>query len=248
MPKGGTLTIETRNIQVDDRTAKINPEISPGAYAVFSIKDTGHGMDRETMARIFEPFFTTKEVGKGTGLGLATVYGIVMQSGGHIQVDSEPGHGTTFSIYLPRAQEEPSPPKKAAPAEITTLSLSAGTKTILLVEDSDIVRELTRNVLDISGYAILEASSPEDAIRLCESHGGEIHLLLTDVVMPGMSGRDLSDRLKRVRPGMKVLYMSGYTEEAIVEHGILDAGLHFIPKPFSPASMAQKILEVLNSD
>ena len=118
----------------------------------------------------------------------------------------------------------------------------------MLVEDSDIVRELTRNVLDISGYAILEASSPEDAIRLCESHGGEIHLLLTDVVMPGMSGRDLSDRLKRVRPGMKVLYMSGYTEEAIVEHGILDSGLHFIPKPFSPASMAQKILEVLNSD
>ena len=248
MPKGGTLTIETRNIQIDDLAAKINPEISPGAYAVFSIKDTGHGMDRETMARIFEPFFTTKEVGKGTGLGLATVYGIVMQSGGHIQVDSEPGHGTTFSIYLPRAQEAPSPPKKAAPAEMNTLSISADTKTILLVEDSDVVRELTRNVLDINGYAILEASSPEDAIRLCESHGGEIHLLLTDVVMPGMSGRDLSNRLQRVRPGMKVLYMSGYTDEAIVEHGILDAGIHFIPKPFSPASMAQKILEVLNSD
>jgi len=248
MPKGGTLTIETRNIQIDDRTAKINPEISPGEYAVFSIKDTGHGMDRETMARIFEPFFTTKEVGKGTGLGLATVYGIVMQSGGHIRVDSEPGHGTTFSIYLPRAREEPSPPKKAAPAEMNTISLSPDTKTILLVEDSDIVRELTRNVLDITGYAILEASSPEDAIRLCESHGGKIHLLLTDVVMPGMSGRDLSDRLQRVRPDMKVLYMSGYTDEAIVENGILDAGLHFIPKPFSPASMAQKILEVLNSD
>jgi len=248
MPKGGTLTIETRNIQIEDMTANINPEIGPGAYAVFSIKDTGHGMDRETMARVFEPFFTTKEVGKGTGLGLATVYGIVMQSGGHIQVDSEPGHGTMFSIYLPRAQETPSPPKKAAPAEINAISLSADTKTILLVEDSDIVRELTRNILDIYGYAILEASSPEDAIRLCESHGGEIHLLLTDVVMPGMSGRELSDRLQPVRPSMKVLYMSGYTGEAIVEHGILDAGIHFIPKPFSPESMAQKILEVLNSD
>lgn len=248
MPKGGTLTIETRNIQIDDRTAKINPEISPGAYAVFSIKDTGHGMDRETMARIFEPFFTTKEVGKGTGLGLATVYGIVMQSGGHIQVDSEPGHGTTFSIYLPRAQEEPSPPKKAAPAEMNTISLSADTKTILLVEDSDTVRELTRNILELTGYDVLEAGSPKDAIRLCENHGGEIHLLLTDVVMPGMSGRDLSDRMRPVRPGMKVLYMSGYTDEAIVDHGILNAGIHFIPKPFSPASLAQKILEVLNSD
>jgi two-component system, cell cycle sensor histidine kinase and response regulator CckA len=246
MPKGGTLTIETRNIQIDDMAAKISPDIGPGAYAVLSIKDTGHGMDRETMARIFEPFFTTKGVGKGTGLGLATVYGIVAQSGGHIHVDSEPGHGTTFSIYLPRAQEAPSAPKEAAPAEMNTVP--AGTKTILLVEDSDIVRKLTHDILEINGYAVLEASSPEDAIRLCESHEGEIHLLLTDVVMPGMSGRDLSGRLQPVRPGMKVLYMSGYTNDAIVVHGILNDGIHFIQKPFSPASMAQKILEVLNSD
>jgi PAS domain S-box-containing protein len=246
MPKGGTLTIETRNIRIDDRTAKINPEISPGAYAVFSIKDTGHGMDRETMARIFEPFFTTKEVGKGTGLGLATVYGIVMQSGGQIHVDSEPGHGTTFTIYLPRMREAASPPKEAAPAgRIASPSFS---RTVLLVEDSDTVRELTRNILEITGYDVLEAVSPEDAIRLCESHEGEIHLLLTDVVMPGMSGRDLSDWVRPVRPGMKVLYMSGYTDEAIVDQGILNAGIHFIPKPFSPASLTQKILEVLNSD
>jgi two-component system, cell cycle sensor histidine kinase and response regulator CckA len=246
MPKGGTLTIETRNIRIDDRTARITPEISPGAYAVFSIKDTGHGMDRKTMARIFEPFFTTKEVGKGTGLGLATVYGIVMQSGGQIHVDSEPGHGTTFTIYLPRVREAASPPKEAAPAgRIASPSFS---RTVLLVEDSDTVRELTRNILEITGYDVLEAVSPEDAIRLCESHEGEIHLLLTDVVMPGMSGRDLSDRVRPVRPGMKVLYMSGYTDEAIVDQGILNAGIHFIPKPFSPASLTQKILEVLNSD
>jgi CheY-like chemotaxis protein len=246
MPKGGTLTIETRNIQIDDRTAKINPEISPGAYAVLSIKDTGHGMDRETMARIFEPFFTTKEVGKGTGLGLATVYGIVMQSGGQIHVDSEPGHGTTFTIYLPRVREAASPPKESAPAG--RIASPSDSKTVLLVEDSDTVRELTRNILELTGYDVLEAGSPEDAIRLCENHGGEIHLLLTDVVMPGMSGRDLSDRMRPVRPGMKVLYMSGYTDEAIVDHGILNAGIHFIPKPFSPASLAQKILEMLNSD
>ena len=184
MPKGGILTIETRNIRIDDMTAKISPDIGPGAYAVLSIKDTGHGMDRETMARIFEPFFTTKEVGKGTGLGLATVYGIVTQTGGHIQVDSKPGHGTTFSIYLPRAQEAPSPPKEAAPAEMNTIP--AGTATILLVEDSDIVRKLIRDVLEIYGYTVLEAESPEDAIHLCESHEGEIHLLVTDVVMPGI--------------------------------------------------------------
>ena len=246
MPKGGTLTIETRNIRIDDANATIYRDIGPGAYAVFSVRDTGHGMDRETMARIFEPFFTTKEVGKGTGLGLATVYGIVAQTGGHIHVDSEPDHGTTFSIYLPRAQGAPSPPKEAAGVEMATIP--SGTKTILLVEDSGIVRKLTREVLEINGYAVLEAGSPEDAIRLCESHEGEIHLLLTDVVMPGMSGRDLSDRLQPVRPGMKVLYMSGYAENAIVEHGILDDSIHFIPKPFSPASMAQKIFAVLNSD
>jgi len=248
MPQSGQFTVRTTNVAIDGEAARLRSEARPGLFVCVTASDNGCGMDPASLTRIFEPFFTTKEVGKGTGLGLATVYGIVMQSGGHIQVDSEPGHGTMFSIYLPRAQETPSPPKKAAPAEINAISLSADTKTILLVEDSDIVRELTRNILDIYGYAILEASSPEDAIRLCESHGGEIHLLLTDVVMPGMSGRELSDRLQPVRPSMKVLYMSGYTGEAIVEHGILDAGIHFIPKPFSPESMAQKILEVLNSD
>ena len=246
MSKGGTLSIGTRNIMIDETTVNIHPDVGPGAYVALSIKDTGHGMDPGTLAHIFEPFFTTKEVGKGTGLGLATVYGIVMQSGGRIHVDSEPGHGTTFTIYLPRVREAASPPKEAAPAgRIASPSCS---KTVLLVEDSDTVRELTRNILELTGYDVLEAGSPEDAIRLCESHEGEIHLLLTDVVMPGMSGRDLSDRLRPGRPAMKVLYMSGYTDEAIVDHGILDAGIHFIPKPFSPASMAQKILEVLNSD
>jgi len=246
MSKGGTLSIGTRNIMIDETTVNIHPGVGPDAYVALSIKDTGHGMDPWTLAHIFEPFFTTKEVGKGTGLGLATVYGIVMQSGGQIHVDSEPGHGTTFTIYLPRVREAASPPKEAAPAgRIASPSYS---KTVLLVEDSDTVRELTRNILELTGYDVLEAGSPEDAIRLCESHAGEIHLLLTDVVMPGMSGRDLSDRLRPGRPAMKVLYMSGYTDEAIVDHGILDAGIHFIPKPFSPASMAQKILEVLNSD
>jgi signal transduction histidine kinase/CheY-like chemotaxis protein len=246
MPKGGTLSIGTRNIMIDETTVNTHPDVGPDAYVALSIKDTGHGMDPGTLAHIFEPFFTTKEVGKGTGLGLATVYGIVMQSGGRIHVDSEPGHGTTFTIYLPRVREAASPPKEATPAgRIASPSCS---KTVLLVEDSDTVRELTRHILELTGYDVLEAGSPEDAIRLCESHEGEIHLLLTDVVMPGMSGRDLSDRLRPGRPAMKVLYMSGYTDEAIVDHGILDAGIHFIPKPFSPASMAQKILEVLNSD
>jgi CheY-like chemotaxis protein len=246
MSMGGTLSIGTRNIMIDETTVNIHPDVGPDTYVALSIKDTGHGMDPGTLAHIFEPFFTTKEVGKGTGLGLATVYGIVMQSGGQIHVDSEPGHGTTFTIYLPRVREAASPPKEAAPAgRIASPSYS---KTVLLVEDSDTVRELTRNILELTGYDVLEAGSPEDAIRLCESHEGEIHLLLTDVVMPGMSGRDLSDRLRPGRPAMKVLYMSGYTDEAIVDHGILDAGIHFIPKPFSPASMSQKILEVLNSD
>ena len=246
MSKGGTLSIGTRNIMIDETTVNIHPDVGPDAYVALSIKDTGHGMDPGTLAHIFEPFFTTKEVGKGTGLGLATVYGIVMQSGGQIHVDSKFGHGTTFTIYLPRVREAASPPKEAAPpGRIASPSYS---KTVLLVEDSDTVRELTRNILELTGYDVLEAGSPEDAIRLCESHEGEIHLLLTDVVMPGMSGRDLSDRLRPGRPAMKVLYMSGYTDEAIVDHGILDAGIHFIPKPFSPASMAQKILEVLNSD
>ena len=246
MPKGGTLTIETRNLENDDAAAQMDPDIGPGAYAVISIRDTGHGMDRETMARIFEPFFTTKEVGKGTGLGLATVYGIVLQTGGHIRVRSEPGRGTTFSIYLPRAQGAPSHAKEAEPAEMS--DIPAGSKTILLVEDSDSVRELTRRILELSGYVVLEASSPGDAIHLFESHEGEIHLLLTDVVMPGMSGRDLSERLQPGRPDMKVLYMSGYDEEAIVDHGILNPGTHYIPKPFSPASMTKKIREVLGSD
>ena len=246
MSKGGTLSIGTRNIMIDETTVNIHPDVGPDAYVALSIKDTGHGMDPGTLAHIFEPFFTTKEVGKGTGLGLATVYGIVMQSGGQIHVDSKFGHGTTFTIYLPRVREAASPPKEAAPpGRIASPSYS---KTVLLVEDSDTVRELTRNILELTGYDVLEAGSPEVAIRLCESHEGEIHLLLTDVVMPGMSGRDLSDRLRPGRPAMKVLYMSGYTDEAIVDHGILDAGIHFIPKPFSPASMAQKILEVLNSD
>ena len=246
MSKGGTLSIGTRNIMIDETTVNIHPDVGPDAYVALSIKDTGHGMDPGMLAQIFEPFFTTKEVGKGTGLGLATVYGIVMQSGGRIHVDSEPGHGTTFTIYLPRVREAASPPKEATPAG--RIASPSRSKTVLLVEDSDTVRELTRNILELTGYDVLEAGSPEDAIRLCESHEGEIHLLLTDVVMPGMSGRDLSDRLRPGRPVMKVLYMSGYTDEAIVERGILDAGIHFIPKPFSPASMAQKILEVLNSD
>jgi signal transduction histidine kinase/ActR/RegA family two-component response regulator len=245
MPQGGRLTIETANVHLDAAYARRRPGISPGPHVMLAVSDTGCGMDAETQARLFEPFFTTKGPGKGTGLGLSTVYGIVKQSGGNIWVYSEPGRGTAFKIYLPRV-EEPVELEEVQPAPEAARP-SKASKTILLVEDEDGVRELVRDVLQEHRYTVLEAREAGEAIQLSSRHPGPIHLLLTDVVMPQISGRALAERLAPLRPEMKVLYMSGYTENAIVHHGVLDQGTAFLQKPFTAETLAQKVREVLET-
>ena len=246
MPNGGKLTIETSNMDFDEEYAARHLGVKPVPYVHFAISDTGFGMDAVTQARIFEPFFTTKEKGKGTGLGLSTVYGIVKQSGGHVWVYSEPGQGTTFRIYLPR--------EISTGTTVTGSRLAAvadrptGTETILVVEDEEAVREVVGRILHEAGYTVLTAASPDDALVSCAANQGDVHLLLTDVVMPQMSGRVLAENLALARPGMKVLYMSGYTDGAIVHHGTLDPGTHFIAKPFGAADLRRKVREVLDGD
>ena len=246
MPDGGKLTIETSNVDLDEEYAARHVAVKAGPYVHFAVSDTGCGMDAATQARIFEPFFTTKEKGKGTGLGLSTAYGIVAQSGGHIWVYSEPGQGTTFKIYLPR--------ELSAKMTVTTSRLAAvptsptGTETILVVEDEEAILNIAKRILREAGYTVLTAASPDDALMACKAQQGKIHLLLTDVVMPQMGGRVLAETLVVARPGIKVLYMSGYTDDAIVHHGTLDPGTHFITKPFTAADLARKVREVLDSD
>jgi nitrogen-specific signal transduction histidine kinase/CheY-like chemotaxis protein len=241
MPQGGKLTIETANVELDSAYARTHAEVKPGSYVMLAVSDTGTGMVAEIQARIFEPFFTTKEKGKGTGLGLATVYGIVKQSGGNIWVYSEPGRGTSFKIYLPQVGEATAAAAPPIPSEART----GASETILLVEDDRGVRALARRVLELHGFRVLEADRGEDALQISERHEGPIHLLLTDVIMPGMSGRALADRLGTGHPETRVLFMSGYTDEAIVHHGVLESGIAFLQKPFTPDSLARKVRETL---
>ncbi|MCE9565185.1 MAG: PAS domain S-box protein [Planctomycetes bacterium] len=240
MPRGGKLTIETSNTELDDSYTQMYTDLRSGPYVLLAVADTGTGMDATTKARIFEPFFTTKERGRGTGLGLATVFGIVKQSEGHLAVYTELGCGTTFKIYLPRIPDMPGSGVVPRPRTVVR-----GTQTILLTEDEPALRALARRVLGMHGYKILEASNGEKALAVATEHKGTIHLLVTDVVMPGISGRQLAEQLVAVRPEMKVLYVSGYTDDAVVRHGVLQADTAFLQKPFTPASLAQKVWDVL---
>src|SRR5882762_1005801 len=242
MPSGGRLTVETANVDLDAAYMQAHPLAAPGRYVMLAVTDTGMGMDAATQARIFEPFFTTKEAGKGTGLGLATVQGIVQQSGGFIWVYSEPNHGTCFKIYLPRVDEPVSETASAA-AETTR-----GTETVLVVEDVAAVRAVTRRMLERYGYSVLEAADGEAAIRLAAKFGQPIHLLITDVVMPNLGGRDLAAVFEKTYPDTKVLFMSGYTDDAIVRHGILQEDIAYLQKPFTPESLARKVRAVLDAN
>jgi PAS domain S-box-containing protein len=244
MPQGGRLTIETANVTLDESYARLHAPVQPGDYTMLVITDTGIGMDTETQSRIFEPFFTTKGT-KGTGLGLSTVYGIVKQSGGYIWVYSEPGRGTSFKVYMPHvtAEEVAAVEKPAAPAVVP---LETARETILVVEDEVNLRRLTRQFLENQGYTVLEAADGAEAVQICVAHQGIIHLLLTDVIMPGMNGRELAHRVSEIRPNMKVLYMSGYTENAIGHNGTLDAGITLLQKPFTLHALKAKVREVID--
>jgi len=246
MPEGGKLTIETQAVELDETYAQQKLGARPGSYALLAVTDTGQGMDKETQSHIFEPFFTTKEKGKGTGLGLATVYGIVKQSGGYVWVYSEPGQGTTFKVYLPRIAEAEQAAVLPAPrAETSAASREA--LTVLIVEDEASLRALEREYLEVSGFKVLEAESGEEAILVCEQHDGPISLLMTDVVMPGLSGRALAEQISARRPGIKVLYVSGYPDQTIARHGVLETEMHFLQKPFSAESLRRKLNQIFRS-
>jgi CheY-like chemotaxis protein len=242
MPNGGTLTIETRDVALDEAFAAEHPSVKPGPHVMLAISDTGEGMDEATRGQIFEPFFTTKELGKGTGLGLATVYGIVSQSGGSISAHSELGKGTTFRIYLPLV-EAVARNSQSTPA-VTSVE---ATETVLIVEDEAAVCRLAKRVLEVAGYRVLTASNGFEALTLLEQHDGPVHLMLTDMVMPGMSGRDLAIQLDATHPQTKVLYTSGYTDDAILHNRLPHAAADFIGKPYTIAELTRKVREVLDS-
>jgi two-component system, cell cycle sensor histidine kinase and response regulator CckA len=242
MPDGGKIVIETANVDLDEGYCAVHPYILPGRFVMLSVSDTGQGMTDEVKAHIFEPFYTTKERGSGTGLGLATTYGAVHQAGGSIEVYSEVGIGTTFKVYLPRVEEEAAKPVMG---DLPT-DLPGGTETVLIVEDEGILRKLCVQILEQLGYRVLQARNGAEAIALAQGYGDRIDLLLTDVVMPGMNGRELATQLVLHRPEMKVLFTSGYTENAIVHHGVLDDEVSFLGKPYSPSSLAKKIRKVLD--
>jgi CheY-like chemotaxis protein len=245
MPEGGTITVQTSNVNVDEAYSRAHRSVPPGEYVVLSVSDTGVGMDSETQAHLFEPFFTTKPKGLGVGLGLSTIYGIVRQSGGYIWAFSELGEGTTFQIYLPRVEAEEeafSGDGQKAPRTVV-----GGSETILLVEDDPLVRRLARQVLEESGYSVVPAANGPEALQALKSHKDSIHLLLTDVVMPRMSGREVADRVVSQRPDAKVLFMSGHTEDAIVYHGVLEPGVAFLQKPFTPHGLLTKVRDVLDN-
>jgi CheY-like chemotaxis protein len=241
MPNGGWLTISTANVELSEEQCRMQAGSKPGQYAVMTVSDNGIGMGKETLEHVFEPFFTTKAPEKGTGLGLATVYGIVQQNGGFITVDSQLGKGSTFKIYLPRTERKPVIAAPSPPA-------SAGAGTILLVEDDELVRQVTTAALETIGYTPLVATGPEEALRLCAQSGAQIQLMLTDVVMSGMTGVELRDQARAILPQLKTLFMSGYTTNVIAEHGVLNKGVHFIQKPFSIEELGKKIAEMLGSE
>ena len=246
MPRGGRLMIETANVELGESCAQPPTVLAAGKYVMLAVTDNGSGMDAATQTHIFEPFFTTKEKGKGTGLGLATVYGIVKQSGGYIWVYSEPGRGTTFKLYLPKIEEEVA--GEVFDRRPGSSDLPRGSEVVLLVEDEKGVRELARQYLEMSGYTVIEAEDGHTALELSAMHVGPIDLVLTDVVMPGISGRELADRISRSRPGIKILYMSGYTDQAVVHHGILESDAVLLQKPFNMASLATKLREILTAE
>jgi two-component system, cell cycle sensor histidine kinase and response regulator CckA len=242
MPRGGRLIIETRNVEFDEHFTESEVLIPPGSYVLLSVSDTGCGMDIETQARIFEPFFTTKPAGKGTGLGLSTVYGIVKQSGGDICFQSEPGRGTTFRVYLPTADGR----VEAVSPRSTTVVALPSSETILIVEDEETVRKLTHQVLKMQGYTVLEACDGTEALSICDQQDVTIDLMLTDVVMPRISGAELAKRALSMRPEMKVMCMSGYPDTSTIDHGEFDPSIPFLQKPFTPSALARKVREVLD--
>ena len=242
MPTGGRLTVETRNVELGSSYAENHQGVRPGPYVMLAVSDTGCGMDAATLARIFEPFFTTKEVGKGTGLGLATVYGVVKQSGGHVAVYSEAGRGTAFKIYLPRTVDA----ARAGASLTGPAAAPRGDETVLLADDDEAIRRIAGIVLESSGYTVLAAQDGDEALQIGRAHPGPIDLLVTNVVMPKMSGRQLAESLAPVHPQMRVLYLSGYTDDAVVRHGVLEAGTAFLQKPFTPGVLARKAREVLD--